>query len=54
MKSGAAGSGEVHPSWQESEGAVNENAAPPLPPPASLSVCCQEMGTRDGPVHVRE
>lgn len=50
MKSRAAGSGEVHPSWQESEGAVNEDAAPPLPPPpASLSVCCREVGTRDGP-----
>lgn len=54
MKSGAAGSEEVHPSWQESEGAVNEDEAPPPPPPpASLSVHCWEMGTRDGP-HSRQ
>ena len=48
MKSGGAGSGEVHPSWQESEGAANEDTAPPPPPPpTSLSVRCWEMGTRD-------
>ena len=45
MKSGGAGSGEVHPSWQESEGAANEDTAPPPPPPpTSLSVrCCQDL-----------
>ena len=55
MKSGAASSGKAHPSWQESQGAVNEDTAPPSPPPPlpALVSAAGKWGRGTG-VHIRE